>query len=71
MTEQQPNYEDLYTQLEASVARLEAGDLPLEEALREYERGVMLSAQCQHLLDTAELRIQHVMNGKIAPWTAE
>lgn len=68
MSDQPRSYEELYTELEQAVARLEAGDLPLEEALREYERGVALASQCQRLLDGAELRIQQVMNGEIAPW---
>ena len=68
MSDQPRSYEELYTELEQAVARLEAGDLPLEDALREYERGVALASQCQRLLDGAELRIQQVMNGEIAPW---
>lgn len=68
MTDQPRSYEELYSELEQAVARLEAGDLPLEEALREYERGVALASQCQRLLDGAELRIQQVINGEIAPW---
>jgi exodeoxyribonuclease VII small subunit len=71
MTDQPRSYEELYTELEQAVARLEAGDLPLEEALREYERGVGLASQCQRLLDGAELRIQQVMNGEIAPWESD
>lgn len=71
MTEVQPTYEELYTELEQTVAQLEAGDLPLEEALRFYERGVALAAQCQQLLDNAELRVQQVMNGEFSPWQPE
>jgi exodeoxyribonuclease VII small subunit len=51
-------YEILYTQLYEVVTRLESGELPLEELLQLYERGVNLAAQCQHLLDQAELRVQ-------------
>jgi len=53
-------FEDLYRQLQEVVARLETGNLPLEESLKLYEQGVSLAAACQQLLDTAELRVQHI-----------
>ncbi len=55
-----PTYESLYTRMQAIVARLEAGQLPLDEALALYEEGVAVSAACQRLLDEAELRIQEL-----------
>lgn len=55
-------YETLYSQLQEVVARLEQGELPLEQSLSLYERGVHLAAQCQRLLDEAELRIQHLQS---------
>ncbi len=60
-------YEALYAQLQDVVARLEAGELPLEEALHLYEQGVQLAATCQRLLDAAELRIQQLQIGERAP----
>lgn len=51
-------YEDLYAQLQEVVARLEQGELPLDETLQLYERGVRLAAACQQLLDAAELRVR-------------
>jgi exodeoxyribonuclease VII small subunit len=53
----QPTFEDLSKQLDEVLVLLERGDLPLEEALAAYERGVMLVRQCNDLLDRAELRI--------------
>lgn len=53
-------YEKHYGELQAVVARLEAGDLPLAELLRLYEAGVRLAATCQRLLDQAELRVEHL-----------
>lgn len=58
-----PTYESLYTRMQAIVARLEAGQLPLDEALALYEEGVTVAAACQHLLDQAELRIQELSPG--------
>ena len=44
--------------LEAIVDRLESGDLPLEEALAAFERGVALTRQCAERLEVAERRIE-------------
>ncbi len=44
--------------LEASVERLEGGELSLDQALAAYEEGVALAAQCQKLLDAAQQRIE-------------
>jgi exodeoxyribonuclease VII small subunit len=44
--------------LEALVARLESGDLPLEQALKEFERGVKLTRQCQMALHEAEQKVE-------------
>ena len=63
----QPTYETLYTRLQAIVAQLEAGELPLAESLALYEEGVGVAATCQQLLDTAELRIQELQVGSAAP----
>ena len=57
------SYEALYARMQAIVGRLEAGELPLEEALALYEEGVAVAATCQRLLDAAELRIQELNVG--------
>jgi exodeoxyribonuclease VII small subunit len=45
-------------ELEALVTRLEAGDLPLEQALKEFERGVKLTRACQTTLQEAEQKVE-------------
>ena len=60
-------YEALYARLQGVVARLEQGELPLAEALTLYEQGVRLVTNCQHLLDHAELRVQHILSGEPGP----
>lgn len=55
-----PTYEMLYNRMQAIVARLETGELPLAEALALYEEGMTVAATCQRLLDEAELRIQEL-----------
>ena len=44
--------------LEALVERLELGDLPLEESLAAFERGVMLTRACQSALQEAEQKVE-------------
>lgn len=44
--------------LENIVKQLEAGDLPLEEALALFERGMHLSAACRKQLQEAEARVE-------------
>ncbi len=50
-------FEALYGRLEETVAKLEAGNLSLEESLSLYEDGMKLAKQCQGILQAAELRI--------------
>jgi exodeoxyribonuclease VII small subunit len=53
----EPTFEEALGQLEALVARLEAGDLSLEEALRAFEEGVRLTRLCAARLEDAERRV--------------
>lgn len=50
-------FEAQYKRLEAVVAKLEEGDLTLEESLALYEDGMKLAKQCQEQLKDAELRV--------------
>jgi exodeoxyribonuclease VII small subunit len=45
-------------ELEALVTRMEKGDLPLEQALKEFERVVKLTRQCQAALQAAEQKVE-------------
>ena len=44
--------------LEAVVERLEHGDLPLEESLAAFERGVALTRNCQAALKEAQQKVE-------------
>ena len=55
------NFEQSLEQLETLVARLESGDLPLEEALATFERGVRLTRECQSALQAAQHKVQILM----------
>ncbi|MCK6626140.1 MAG: exodeoxyribonuclease VII small subunit [Anaerolineae bacterium] len=52
------SFEQAYQELEETVQKLEAGNLPLEEALTLYQRGMALAHYCNQQLDSAELRIK-------------
>ncbi|MBS0395150.1 MAG: exodeoxyribonuclease VII small subunit [Proteobacteria bacterium] len=52
------DFERSMADLEAVVARLEQGDLPLEEALATFERGVQLTRACQEALAAAEQKVE-------------
>jgi exodeoxyribonuclease VII small subunit len=51
------SFEAAFRQLEAVVARLEAGGLGLEEALALYEEGMQLLRACIAKIEAAELRL--------------
>ncbi len=53
-----PDFEAAMRDLEAIVERLEHGDLPLEESLAAFERGVMLTRSCQTALKEAEQKVE-------------
>ena len=50
-------FEDAMRELEDIVKRLESGDLPLEESLKIFEKGVALSRFCFNKLEEAEKRV--------------
>jgi len=50
-------FEKYLEQLEAIADDLEAGDLPLEEALKKYEQAIKALRLCQQMLKKAEQRI--------------
>jgi exodeoxyribonuclease VII small subunit len=52
------DFETAMRDLEALVERLEHGDLPLEESLAAFERGVMLTRTCQAALKEAEQKVE-------------
>ena len=52
------DFEQAITELDQIVRTLEQGDLPLEQSLVLFERGVKLSRFCHDRLEDAEKRIQ-------------
>jgi exodeoxyribonuclease VII small subunit len=52
------DFESSLGELELLVERLERGDLPLDEALQYFERGVALTRQCQGALKAAQQKVE-------------
>ena len=52
-----PDFEKSLAELEAIVEKLEAGDLPIEESLKSFEKGIALTRDCQGALDAAQARV--------------
>jgi exodeoxyribonuclease VII small subunit len=61
------SFEAALAELEDRVRKLDAGDLPLEEALRLFEEGVALQQECQDLLEATEQRILELVDGPGGP----
>ena len=47
--------------LETVVNKLEKGEMPLDDALDAFDKGVKLVKQCQNKLQQAELRVEKVL----------
>ena len=52
------DFERSLAELETIVAKLEQGDLSLDESLRHFERGVQLTRVCQSALKQAEQKVE-------------
>ncbi len=67
-------FEQALAELEGLVERLEHGDLPLDEALKAFERGVALTRQCQSSLQAAQQKVEVLLKRsgaeEIQPFTA-
>ncbi len=57
------SFESALAELEATVARMEAGQLGLQESLAAYKRGAQLLRYCQSALQDAEQQIKILEGG--------
>ncbi|MBE0500055.1 MAG: exodeoxyribonuclease VII small subunit [Desulfuromonadales bacterium] len=60
MAKKKESFETVLRDLEAEVNRLESGELPLEEALAWFEKGVKSAGKCSAMLKDAELKIEQL-----------
>lgn len=52
------NFEESLKQLEGIVARMEGGDVSLEESVKLFEEGSRLAEQCKQQLAEAEGKVE-------------
>ena len=64
------SYEAAVQELEALVAQLESGELPLAQLLTAYQRGADLHSYCREQLEAVENQIKVLDQGGLKPWTA-
>jgi exodeoxyribonuclease VII small subunit len=62
-TETPPSFEAALAELEALVATMESGQLPLAESLASYRRGAALLAYCQDALKDAQQQVEVLEKG--------
>lgn len=68
MAEKEIMFNEAMEQLEEIVRQLEQGDVPLEQALTLYQKGMELSKVCHDKLQSAEKQLVTMMNdGKEVP----
>lgn len=62
------DFEGSLKKLEALVARMEEGNMSLEESLKAFEEGVQLTRLCQETLGAAQQKVQQLMEqqGKVS-----
>ncbi len=66
-----PTYEAAVQELEQLVARLDAGQLPLDQLLAQYQRGAQLLSHCRDRLQAVEQQIKVLEAGELKPWAAD
>lgn len=55
-------FESKLTRLEEIVAKIESGDLALDESMRLFEEGVKISRECQTHLSQAEQKVKMLLS---------
>ena len=63
-------YEAAMAELEALVAAMEGGQLPLDQLLDKYRRGAELLNACRARLDAVEQQVKVLEDGQLKPWVA-
>jgi len=64
-------YEAAMAELEQLVARLESGDLPLDQLMGGYQRGAALLQFCRDRLQAVEEQIKVLDEGTLKPWAPQ
>ena len=70
MAKSTKTFEQALEELEEIVAKIEAGEVSLEESIEKYAEGIKLVELCRGILDKAEKKIQLLakgVDGKLEP----
>ena len=62
-------YEAAIAELEALVASIESGNVPLEESVRQYRRGAALVRRCRDVLESARTEVERITATDLAKRT--
>ncbi len=65
------SYEAALEELEQLIARIESGQLPLDQMLSGYQRAATLLAYCRGQLDAVQDQIQQLDDGALQVWSQE
>lgn len=68
---EEKSFEDNLKELEEIAKNLESGNLNLEEAIKEFEKGMALSKKCTEKLDEAEKKINILVQDENGNLTEE
>ena len=63
--EETPSFEESFSRLQETIAALEQGGLPLDEAIARFEQGIQIATQCRAMLDDAELRVTRLVQSDL------
>lgn len=64
MARKKQTYEDMLTKLEDIVNSMENNELPLEEAMKQYEEGIKMCNKLYKILNDSEGKINILINNK-------
>ncbi|MEJ8549411.1 exodeoxyribonuclease VII small subunit [Bacillus velezensis] len=66
-------FEEAMKGLEGIVAKLEEGDVPLEQAINYFQEGMVLSKMCHEKLQHVEKQMDFILkdNGELAPFSVQ
>lgn len=56
-----PSLEEAFKEISSLVDKMEHSELTLEQSLNHFERGIQLIKHCQKMLETAEQKVQMLM----------
>ena len=62
MSNSKNNFESSLKKLEKIVAKLEEGNIDLDDSIKPFEEGVMLVKECQKQLSEAELKVEKLLD---------